>query len=141
MTDQFSRAREMIGVPFKHLGRDNHGLDCIGLVVHAKGYPADQVPVYPRDPYNNELERHMDAGLGAPALVCGPEGATASQLLPGDVLAIAYRQHVRHVGLVAAHPAYPGQLSIIHTDSSLGNVTEHILDAKWLRRVRRVYRP
>jgi hypothetical protein len=116
-------------------------LDCVGLVVIAKDYPVDQVPTYPRDPYNNQLEQHMDAAMGAPVRTYGPQGATLADLQPGDVLALAYKRHVRHVALVAQHPVHAGALSVIHTDSSLGEVTEHILDAKWLRRVRRVYRP
>jgi hypothetical protein len=62
-------------------------------------------------------------------------------LRPGDAVAMAYGRPIRHVGIVAEHPAYPAYLSLIHTDSTLGRVTEHILDAKWLRRIRQVYRP
>lgn len=132
----------MLGVPFLHLGRSAQGLDCVGLVVHAKDYPVDKVPAYPRDPYNGELERHLNAGLGLPVWVYDPATeALPDDLQPGDVLALAYKRHVRHVGLVAQHPAYPDHLSIIHTDSGLGFVTEHLLDFKWLRRIRRVYRP
>ena len=127
----------MIGVPFLHLGRDANGIDCIGLVAYAYGYSADKLPAYPRDPYHNELQQGLNAVLGAPrALAPVPVGALA----PGDVLAMAFGRPVRHVALVAEHPTFAGVLSIIQTDSTLGRVTEHILDAKWLRRVREVYR-
>jgi cell wall-associated NlpC family hydrolase len=132
----------MLGVPFLHLGRDRNGIDCVGLLAYAREYPARKLPAYPRDPLRGELEQQLDAILGPP--VATSTGADTEQLraalLPGDVVAMAYAGPIRHVGLVAQHPSYPEALSLIHTDSRLGYVTEHILDAKWLRRIRRVYR-
>ena len=132
-----ARARSMLHVPFLHLGRDANGIDCIGLVAYAYGYAADKLPAYPRDPYRNELQQGLNAVLGAPVLVYPVQ---VGSLRPGDVLAMAFGRPVRHVALVAEHPTLAGALSIIQTDSTLGKVTEHILDAKWLRRVREVYR-
>lgn len=138
--DYASRARSMLNVPFLHQGRDANGIDCIGLLAYAFEYPAEKIPPYPRDPYNGQLERQLTAVLGVPALRCTARGCPAAALAPGSVLALAYARHTRHVALVLRHPAYD-VLSIIHTDSTLGKVTEHILDVKWLRRIREVYRP
>ena len=132
------RAREMLDIPFLHQGRDRHGIDCIGLLAYACEYPTAQIPAYPRDPLRNQLEQHLDTVLGAPVLTSVGVGKSALQV--GDIVAMAYTGATRHVGLVAQHPQYPGELSLIHTDSRLGRVTEHILDEKWLRRIRRVYR-
>lgn len=136
------RARSMLKVPFLHQGRDRNGIDCVGLLAYAYEYPAQKLPRYPRDPLRGELERQLEAVLGPPvASRTGAEIDTLWVVLkPGDVAAMSYGGPIRHVGLIAEHPTYPGQLSLIHTDSRLGYVTEHILDAKWLRRIRKVYR-
>lgn len=140
MSEDIDRARSMLGTPFLHLGRDEHGIDCIGLLAYAKAYPASKLPPYPRDPYRGLLEQQLDAVLGRPWRTYTDAGAPVADLQPGDVLAMAYKRVCRHVGMVAQHPTLPGQLSVIHTDSTLGEVTEHRLDEKWLRRIRRVYR-
>ncbi len=127
-------------VPFHHLGRDENGSDCIGLLVYCTGYPVDKVPAYPRDPYRGMLERQLEAAFGPPVLSLGREGAEAVTLQPGDLVAMAYGLPVRHVGILAQHPAYPGHLSLIHTDLTVGRVTEHILDDLWLQRIRKVWR-
>lgn len=139
--EAIQRARTMLKVPFLHLGRNEYGVDCIGLVAFAYNYPETKLPAYPRDPYNGQLEAELDRALGQPVAVYGAAGAGAAGLVPGQVVALAYAQLIRHVGLVAQHPALPGHLSLIHTDSTLGRVTEHLLDHKWLRRIRRVYQP
>lgn len=133
-----ARARELLGVPFLHLGRDSHGIDCVGLLAYAHQQPATALPAYPRDPYSGQLEAGLQAACGEPVALA-PVPLAALQV--GDVVAMAYGLPIRHVGLVATHPTLPGVLSLIHTDSTLGEVTEHILDAKWLRRIRKVYRP
>lgn len=133
------RARSMLGAPYLHLGRDANGIDCIGLVAYALEYDEKKLPAYTSDPFNGELERNLDAILGAPGAVV--QGATYEDIHIGDVVALAYIKQVRHVALVAQHPTITGVLTLIHTDSTLGMVTEHTLDAKWLRRIRRVYTP
>lgn len=141
MTTPVERAREMKDVKFLHLGRDHNGIDCIGLVAYAEQYPIEKIPPYGRDPVDGQLERQLDSVLGAPLCTCGPQGVQANTLVAGDVVVLAYGRRCRHVGLVAQHPTIEGVLSIIHSDSTLGRVTEHSLDEKWLRRIRRVYRP
>lgn len=137
---QLAREWVELEVPFHHLGRHVHGADCVGLLVHAMGYPQHMVPAYPRDPYEGKLERTLGAIFGPPVAAGGAQGVQAATLLPGDVVAMAYGRPVRHVGIVAQHPAYPEHLSLIHTDSNVGKVTEHILDESWLRRIKLVYR-
>ncbi|WP_396615441.1 hypothetical protein ACHZ97_14280 [Lysobacter soli] len=122
-------ARRSIGVPWLHQGRDPAvGIDCVGLLVLAFEYPGP-TPDYGRDPFDGLLESHLQAHFGA---------SRTDGVRVGDVLAFAFAGAVRHVGLVGDY--LYGGLSLIHTDSHLGRVTEHPLDAKWLRRVRGVYR-
>lgn len=136
MTDIAKRARSLIDVPHIHQGRTFDGIDCIGLIAYAIQYPFDQIPPYPADPINGELETAMQAAFGPPLLL----KPTIDQLREGDIAAMQYRGPIRHVGIVLNHPTIPGALSLIHTDSMVGKVTEHILDAKWLRRIEKVWR-
>lgn len=71
-------ARELIGVPFKHQGRSEHGIDCVGLVLLATkraGCPEIVIPgVTHRPNYGRGvqpnvidlLERHMAGRLLQP---------------------------------------------------------------------------
>jgi len=128
-------------VPFLHQGRDANGADCIGLLVYATGYAEGDIPAYSRDPHDGLLEAQLDGAFGPAAVVVGAEGAQEGDLRPGDLVAMTYgRRECRHVGIVAQHPVHASSLSMIHTDAMVGKVTEHILDERWLRRIRRVYR-
>lgn len=123
-------ARSLIGVPWKHQGRDPAvGIDCAGLLILAFGVQGE-TPSYGRMPYDGLLEKTL-----ASYLKPLPDDA---EMRPGDAVAMAYTGTIRHCGILGDY-VYGG-LSLIHTDSTLGRVTEHPLDAKWLRRVRKVYR-
>lgn len=149
MNETVRRARELValGVPFVHLGRDLNGLDCVGAMAYAFDYPIQDVPVYPRDPYRGQLDQHLEEVFGPPLQVAVVERGgrciqpvDAAQLREGDVVSMQYRGPSRHVGLVANHPTIPGQLSLIHTDLTIGRVVEHRLDDTWLNRIVKVYR-
>ena len=138
MTNIAERARLLKDVPFLHQGRTFDGIDCIGLMAYAIQYPFDQIPAYPRDPINSELENAMTAAFGEPLFATPP--IRVEDLREGDLAAMQYRGPIRHVGIIVNHLTIPGALSLIHTDSMVGKVTEHILDAKWLRRIEKVWR-
>ena len=133
-----ARMRELVAakVPFVHQGRDFNGIDCVGALIYAEEYDGD-IPSYPDNPVNGELERHLSSILGPPTFV---RPFDYGLLLPGDILSMQYKGPIRHVALVVPHVSIPNQLSIAHTDSSVGYVTEHILDLKWLRRIVKVWR-
>lgn len=128
-------ARAYLGVPFRHQGRNPAvGIDCIGLLVLAcrdAGMPVDDFDRvnYARDPHDGLLEQHLQVAFGAPV----------SGLQPGDIVAMAYGRPVRHLGIVGQRD---GALSLIHTSdaASVKRVVEHGIDAKWRRRIKRVYR-
>lgn len=130
-------ARKYLGVPWAHQGRNPAvALDCIGLPVVAGtdgGYAfvAYDSTKYGRDPAGGVLEGYLDAALG----LWLPSAAMA----PGDLAAIDYAGAIRHLGIVAEHPH--GGLSLIHTNQHVGRVTEARIDAKWARRIKRIYRP
>lgn len=128
--------------PFLHQGRDIDGIDCIGALAFALQYDKE-IPAYPRDPVNGELEKELQRVIGSPIIeVKKYEPLTSTELLqPLDILAMQYRGPTRHVAMVVPHISIPDVLSVIHTDSILGRVTEHILDRKWIGRIVKVWRP
>jgi len=128
--------RELMGVPFVHQGRDSTGVDCVGALAHAFDYQGD-IPAYPIDPVNGELERELERIFGAPLAVM-PGADFAYEI--GDVLSMRFVGPTRHVGMVANY-IKPPHLSLIHTSASVGKVVEHIFDPKWRRRVVKVWRP
>jgi len=136
-----ARAIAQLRVPFVHQGRSLHGIDCVGALAWILEYEGD-LPAYSRDPVNGELERELEAVLGRPAYEFSKvRPLTESYLLkPCDVLSMQYAGPIRHVGIVVPHRTIPNALSIVHTDSNVGFTTEHIIDAKWLRRVAKVWR-
>lgn len=130
MTEAVQRARALLDVPWRHQGRDPAvGLDCVGLIVRALELTEDYT-AYGRDPHQGQLEAELQRRFGAALPV--------EQMQPGDVVAMAFAGPVRHVGLVADSTL---GLTLIHTDSNVGKVTEHLIDARWMRRIRGVYRP
>lgn len=149
MNKVIERARELVaaGVPFLHQGRDFNGIDCVGCLVYAFEHPLDDVPGYPRDPYRGELDRQLarifGTALQEAEVTKGGEclrRINVDELREGDVVSMQYRGPVRHVGIIACHPIYPGHLSLIHTDAMVGKVTEHLLDDMWVDRIVKVYR-
>lgn len=137
-THAIERMRELAAaqVPFVHQGRDFAGIDCVGAIAYAFQHQGE-IPAYPENPVNGELERNLIKELGAPIY---ERPFDFGLLIPCDIVSMQYAGPERHVALVVPHINIKGQLSIIHTDSRLGRVTEHILDRKWLRRIVKVWR-
>ena len=138
------RIRELVSakVPFLHQGRTFEGIDCVGALAYAYDYQGE-IPAYPEDPVNGELERELQRIFGEPYLVIDRMNPITTQedLQPLDILSMQYKGPIRHVAMVVPHVNIPGVLSVAHTDAMLGRVTEHILDVKWLRRIVKVWRP
>lgn len=141
------RARELaaLKVPFVHQGRSLQGIDCVGALAYILEYEGDVKSDYPRDPVNGELETYITAAIGEPILEVSRAHPLrdGSLLQVGDILSMQYAGPIRHVGIVLPYINQrdnPGGLSIVHTDSQVERVTEHILDFKWLRRVVKVWR-
>jgi len=117
-------AREFIGVPWAHQGRNPAvGIDCVGLVVlslRACGIEVKDRTDYGRHP-DGSIRAEITAALGAPA----------QGVQPGDVALVNFRAE-RHVGIVSCDR---DGLTLIHADSHRGKVVEHPMDARWLARV------
>lgn len=142
--EQIERAHHLaaLQVPFMHQGKTLDGIDCVGGLCYIMGYKKD-TPTYPRDPVNGELETELERIFGPPILEVSRAKPLTDQALlqAGDILSMQYKGPIRHVAFVVPHLTLPGVLSIVHTDNAVKRTTEHILDAKWLRRVVKVWRP
>ena len=121
-------ARECIGTPFAHQGRIlNRALDCAGVAVHAArqcGHEVVEPAAYSRLPNNAMLEYW----LGQQPFL---ERASVPQA--GDLLLMHFTGEPQHLAM------FTGE-NIIHAYEHAGRVVEHILDAKWRRRIVAVYR-
>lgn len=129
-------ARAYLGALFLHQGRNPAtGIDCIGLIVLAgrdcgHAFPEFDRADYGRDPMNGVLEANLSAAFGAPL--------PRSAMRPGDIVSMRELGAVRHVAVVGEHP---DGLSLIHTNSRVGRVTESRIDDKAMKRIVGVYRP
>lgn len=128
-------------VPFVHQGTSLEGIDCVGALAYIVSYDGP-IPAYPRDPVNGELETELTAQLGPPVYTFNRATPLSDGKLlhPGDILSIQYKGPIRHVAVALEHISIPHVLSMVHTDSDVGYVIEHIIDSRWLRRIVKVWR-
>lgn len=125
-------ARARVGVPFRHRGRTDRGLDCIGLLVvalHAVGRQPQDRRTYGRAPERDKLRESVREHFGDPV----------DQPQPGDIVLMRWTDRPQHVAIVGDYAH--GGLSLIHSDNAFGAVTEHRYAAPWAARVLEIYRP
>ena len=84
-------ARSYLGTPWRHMGRNRAGLDCIGLVLVAARDAGLSLP----DPAPYEREP-ADARL---VLEASRLASRVSSPAPGDVMVFRTTRHVGHVGI------------------------------------------
>ena len=118
-------ARTFIGVKWQHQGRTVFGLDCVGLVVAsmaACGLPCDDRTDYSHDP-DGTLYAHLCDALDGPF----------HWYQPGDVVLVQFSARVpRHVAIVSESEH---GMTVIHSDSHVGKVSEHLIDDRWHSRI------
>ena len=121
--------------PFAHQGRiAGRGLDCAGLYIHVMrelGLDYVDAKGYPRNPYDGQLEKQMDA---QPAL----ERIAVADAQAGDWLCMRIKSAPQHLALHAGF--IDGVPYIIHASEEHGGVVHHRLDDLWRVRVLRAYR-
>jgi cell wall-associated NlpC family hydrolase len=112
-------ARKYIGVPYAHQGRSRErGLDCIGLVVCV----AQDLGVMPAGADRSGYGRQPSGALLQSALSEHMQKIERPQMMPGDVVCVAFDKFPQHVGVLGNY-AYGG-LSIIHANAKRGKVIE-----------------
>ncbi|MCA1596139.1 MAG: C40 family peptidase [Chloroflexi bacterium] len=127
------QARQYLGVPYLHQGRNRAGLDCIGLIVLVArdlGMDVQDRADYSVDP---EPER-LFAGLGQHL-----EEVPVEQAGPGDVVLFRVRTEPQHTGILSAGP--DGDPHLIHSYSSpsVARVVETVIST-WAERMVAAYR-
>ncbi len=121
-----SHARALVGVRWRHMGRDENGLDCIGLVLVAAARAGVSLPnpgKYAREPSGDDLRRAIAAHLDPVALPA---------VRDGDVLLFASGRWGGHVGIASTHPVY-GVSSVIHAFLPRAGVVEEVRGAQYGR--------
>lgn len=129
-----SAARSLVGVPFKHRGRTERGIDCLGVVAYALravGREPEDERLYGRDPTPDapRLRNSLVAHFGEPV----------AEMRPGCVVSMTWHGLPNHVAVIGAYPH--GGLSLIHAVAAERRVIETRLAAPWPRRVLEVWRP
>lgn len=115
--DVVKEARSWIGVPWRHLGRNRQGVDCVGLLVvvaHALDLSDHDDTAYPKRPDGSFLRRFGEVMDAKPIKDAGP----------GDVLVFAHRDHPGHCGIVAERHSRP---TLIHSHARRRHVIEEDL--------------
>lgn len=121
-------ARECLCTPFRHQGRiPGLALDCAGVAVHAArrvGCSVAEPAAYGRLPHGGLLESWCErqdflARADAPAA--------------GDLLLMRFMAEPQHLAVCTG-------AGIVHAYEGIGRTVEHDLDARWRRRIVRVYR-
>jgi cell wall-associated NlpC family hydrolase len=125
-------ARDWIGTPYRHQGRDRTGIDCIGFtwaVAKDLGYHSEIPSNYSQSPSGNQLIKGCETWLVRQERV---------QLIAGDI-AIMWgftRGEAQHFAIVGESSA---RLTLIHAWSRHQKVVEHGYDAFWERRLMAIY--
>lgn len=123
-------ARSLVGVPYRHMGRDATGIDCLGVAIwiaEELGLPVPEVGDYSRVPSG----RRMMLGFREHAIPI-----RLSEAEPGDFIHLAYSRQPQHVAILTGVDPW----RVVHADSIVGRVTEHSLSNGWLARIRGTYR-
>lgn len=118
-------ARQWLNVPFRHQGRDGHGIDCVGLPIvvgRSLGLigPEFEVANYGRLPTGELIARVQG--------VCRP----LERALPGSLIVIAWSR-------LAAHVAICADETMIHAYERVGRVIEHGYRGRWVRMTHSVW--
>ena len=116
-------ARKLKGARWRHRGRKEWAVDCIGLVVMAAreaGIPTADETYYGREPWDDRLRKGCQRRWGealAPALARA-----------GDVALIRWKAgDPSHVAIIGDHP--DGGLTLIHAHNLHGVVEQSLAEA------------
>ena len=133
-TQIVATTRTWLGTPFQHQGRiKGRGVDCVGLplCVMAELGVTDLLADYrnyPSQPTGRVVHEECQRRLIE---------KTMAEMLPGDLLTLRVPTVPCHTAIITD---LNGGLGIIHAyNGGPRRVVEHILDAKWRRRIEGVF--
>jgi cell wall-associated NlpC family hydrolase len=119
------QARKYLGIKYKHQGRNEYGLDCLGLVVrvaHDLGLSKDDSTDYGKIPDGKRLMREIELRLDK-----------VVDYQEGDLLLMSFDSNPQHLAIVTDQ-------GIIHSYALAKKVVEHRLDEFWKQKIVRAYR-
>ena len=127
-------ARKWLDVPFVDHGRVRAGLDCLGLVIvvcNALGVDVEDKPKYRMGTLRGK--RLLDECDAALEPVGDPQEGDV-----GVFWVSKRRQIAQHIALFGTHIF--GGLSLIHAETSVKRVAEHMYVSPWPERLIRAYK-
>ena len=131
--DRFvAECRSLLGVKWRHQGRQPWAVDCLGLIVlamRAAGREVQDREGYPRDPQHEGMREELHRQCGEPG--GWVHGGIALMRWPGADLP-------SHVGVLATDGDH---WRLIHSYSSPGCVVEHRVDEHWRGLILEVFDP
>jgi len=119
-----AEARTYARTPWRHLGRNEHGIDCVGLIVAvcaALGISDYDLKTYPREPKSSEFLDHFTRGGGTRIPI--------NAALPGDLLLFREGRYPCHVAILSERDGLP---TIIHAHATRRMVLEEALIPEWM---------
>lgn len=125
-----SKAREYLGVPWVHQGRDKtKGVDCSGFVINIyEELTGEELSWLPKD-----YARVVDGPMMRAWCDFCLDRVHDRQPQPGDILLLRIRREPQHLAVVTDY-------GIIHAHQGVGKVVETRLDERWRKRIVEVYR-
>ena len=111
------RALALVGHPFRPQGRDERGLDCVGLCLAAFAMPAERFRSDYRLKGNQPSE--IEAALGSAF-----RKVAKAQRRPGDLLLMLVSEGQPHLAIMTAN-------GFIHADARLRRVVETPGEPDW----------
>lgn len=130
--DIITVARSALGIPFRHQGRSEAGLDCAGLLIYVAArlcVECVDVSGYSRRPSGGQLEEALENNVKRGTL----ERISPDQMQSGDFLMMRFGKDPQHLAILSGD-------NIIHSYLQVGKVCEHRLDDVWRARIVRIYR-
>jgi cell wall-associated NlpC family hydrolase len=119
-------AREWIGVPFRHQGRNRAGIDCVGLPIVI----GQSLGIFDQRFDVANYDRLASPQLAARVREhCTP----APEAAPGTLIVIAWSK-------IAAHVAICTGETMIHAYESVGRVVEHGYRGRWIKLTHSIWR-
>jgi NlpC/P60 family putative phage cell wall peptidase len=119
-------AREWIGVPYMHQGRNRFGVDCVGLLIvvaRGLGLTSYDVTGYSRVPHAEFLRTECDRMMGRIPI---------DERQPGDVVLMRFKREPQHLAFVTDR-------GFLHAYGGSGRVVESAMPPEWVRRIVAAY--